>query len=198
MDLLSGKSVNQLIGEEKQMKKVVLLAAMTAFSSAPALAATETLTAVFTTPDGGVTVNQYDGIVDVTVSGVGQSAGSFFNDAFYVYDNGPPYNDPLYYQLTFGTTTLVALDPAQDAKNFLVGALPAYNSSHTYSFELDTGLVTPGHLHFGVSDGDFADNSGAFTITVASVPEASTWTMLMLGFAGLGFAAYRSRKVQPA
>jgi len=24
-----------------------------------------------------------------------------------------------------------------------------------------------------------------------SVPEPSTWTMLMLGFAGLGFAAYR-------
>ena len=173
------------------MKKVVSLAGMTAFLSAPAFAATETLTAVFTTPDGGVTANKYDGIVDVTVSGVGQSQLSFFNDAFYVYDNGPPYNTPNYFQLTFGVTTLVPLDPSQDAKNFLVGALPAYNSSHTYNFELNTGLATPSFLHFGVGDGDFTDNSGAFTITIASAPEASTWTMLLLGFAGLGFVGYR-------
>jgi hypothetical protein len=29
-----------------------------------------------------------------------------------------------------------------------------------------------------------------------TVPEASTWAMMMLGFAGLGFAAYR--KARPA
>jgi hypothetical protein len=29
------------------------------------------------------------------------------------------------------------------------------------------------------------------TMTVAAVPEASTWAMLLIGFAGLGFAAHR-------
>jgi PEP-CTERM motif len=32
------------------------------------------------------------------------------------------------------------------------------------------------------------------TLTISSVPEPSTWTMLALGFAGLGFAGYRARK----
>ena len=29
---------------------------------------------------------------------------------------------------------------------------------------------------------------------VAAVPEPSTWAMMLLGFAGVGFAAYRKRK----
>jgi hypothetical protein len=32
------------------------------------------------------------------------------------------------------------------------------------------------------------------TVSVASVPEPSTWAMLILGFAGVGFMAYRRRK----
>ena len=35
------------------------------------------------------------------------------------------------------------------------------------------------------------------TATVSAVPEPSTWAMLLLGFAGLGFMAYR-RKAKPA
>ena len=31
------------------------------------------------------------------------------------------------------------------------------------------------------------------TMTVAAFPEASTWAMLLIGFAGLGFAAYRRK-----
>jgi hypothetical protein len=33
---------------------------------------------------------------------------------------------------------------------------------------------------------------------VAAVPEPSTWAMLLLGFAGIGFMAYRRRKTKPA
>jgi hypothetical protein len=32
------------------------------------------------------------------------------------------------------------------------------------------------------------------TVTLTAVPEPSTWSMLLLGFAGLGFARYRARK----
>ena len=32
---------------------------------------------------------------------------------------------------------------------------------------------------------------------VAAVPEPSTWAMMLLGFAGIGFVAYR-RKAKPA
>jgi PEP-CTERM motif len=37
--------------------------------------------------------------------------------------------------------------------------------------------------------------SGVFdNFTSPTVPEPSTWAMLLLGFAGLGFAGYRSRR----
>ena len=32
---------------------------------------------------------------------------------------------------------------------------------------------------------------GVGTFTLTAVPEASTWAMMVVGFAGLGFAGYR-------
>jgi hypothetical protein len=40
-------------------------------------------------------------------------------------------------------------------------------------------------------------NNGVVTPGVGAVPEPSTWAMMILGFAGLGFMAYR-RKSKPA
>jgi hypothetical protein len=66
--------------------------------------------------------------------------------------------------------------------------------------------------HFGGSDDtgsidslvqldDTADFSFSGTVTSfsisAAVPEPSTWAMMILGFAGIGFMAYR-RKSKPA
>jgi hypothetical protein len=186
--------------ETLMIRHALVAVGVTAFASS---ALAETISVPFTTPDGGVTAGLYDGTVRVTVSGVGQSLGTQLNDAFYVYTDGAgspitPFNDPDYYQLTFGTTTLVPFDPAQDAKNFLVGPLPAYASSHIYSFELNTGVSVPTALHFGVSDGDFADNSGSYTISVSQVPEASTWAMMLAGFAGLGYVAFSRRRTAQA
>lgn len=176
----------------KKLLAGVALAATLA-AAGPALAS-EMLTATFTAADGGVTAGSYSGIVDVTVAGFGQSLGSQLNDAFYLF-SGPPTHDGSYYQLTFGTSTLVGFSPAQNAVNFLVAALPAYNASHVYSFKLNTGLVAPGKLHFGVGDGNFSDNSGAFKITVSGgVPEPTTWALMMVGFGGLGACLRASRR----
>ncbi len=41
------------------------------------------------------------------------------------------------------------------------------------------------------------EDSGSGTFNVANVPEPSTWAMMVLGFAGMGFMAYR-RKSKPA
>jgi hypothetical protein len=55
----------------------------------------------------------------------------------------------------------------------------------------------------GLSETSFDEHSGTFSGTMAiiqigtpppGVPEPSTWAMMMFGFAGLGFAGYRSRK----
>ncbi len=41
--------------------------------------------------------------------------------------------------------------------------------------------------------------NAAFSLSGNTVPESSTWAMLLLGFAGLGFAGYRhGRKARPA
>jgi hypothetical protein len=167
------------------------------FAASPVLA--ETITASFTTPDGGVTAGLYSGVVHITVSGFGMSLGADLNDAFYLFNpQNPPVHAADYYQLTFGTAPLVPFNPAQDAFLFIPGGVPSYSSSHVYSFDLDTGSAVLTQLHFGVSDGNFADNSGAFSVTVSAVPEPSTWAMMILGFMGVGFMAYRRRNQAPA
>jgi hypothetical protein len=35
---------------------------------------------------------------------------------------------------------------------------------------------------------------GTLTVTVAGVPEPSTWVMMLIGFAGLGFTGYRASR----
>jgi uncharacterized membrane protein len=51
------------------------------------------------------------------------------------------------------------------------------------------------------SNGDIVGSFGTYPITggggVGDVPEPSTWAMMLLGFAGVGFMAYR-RKSKPA
>jgi hypothetical protein len=129
----------------------------------------ETLTAAFTQPDGGVTSGAYKGYVLLHVTGVGQAYGAAYNDAFYLYTApfAAPQNghDGGYYQLTFGASPLQAFSLGSNARNFLVGPLPPYNPAHDYTFVLDTRLASPARLHFGVSDGGYNDNSGAYTIT---------------------------------
>jgi hypothetical protein len=44
--------------------------------------------------------------------------------------------------------------------------------------------------------GNYVFDNGTFAVT-AAVPEPSTWAMMILGFAGVGFMAYR-RKSKPA
>ena len=163
--------------------------------AAPASA--EILSVPFTTPDAGVTTGLYSGIVSVTVSGTGFSLGRQLNDAFYLFQGPTPVHDPFYYQLTFGLVPLVPFNPAQNAVNFILGGLPAYQSSHVYSFLLNTGTAIPTQLHFGVGDGQFSDNGGSYRITVsAAVPELSTWAMMLIGFAGLAFAAARRGRTE--
>jgi hypothetical protein len=58
-----------------------------------------------------------------------------------------------------------------------------------------TGLIDPTFSSdFG---GQFLFSPGVFGADVGAVPEPSTWAMMILGFAGIGFMAYR-RKLKPA
>ena len=67
------------------------------------------------------------------------------------------------------------------------GAIPAgqdyYCGGKTYC------LLGPGNTSTG-GLGDPLVGLNSFTVTVASVPEVSSWAMMLLGFAGLGWAGY--------
>jgi hypothetical protein len=69
----------------------------------------------------------------------------------------------------------------------------AVAGTEIFSVDLSSGLLTPVLDYSGHGLGDA--NGTAFLAENTTVPEPSTWAMMMLGFAGLGFFGYRvSRK----
>jgi len=72
--------------------------------------------------------------------------------------------------------------------------------SHLESFLYDDGTYTilaSDQLNIkalGINDaGEIVGEISQFTAPVAAVPEPSTWAMMILGFCGLGFLAYRRK-----
>jgi hypothetical protein len=66
-------------------------------------------------------------------------------------------------------------------------------------YELDVGLIMPSAPE-GTPSYFFESYTGGVEVAplIASVPEPSTWAMMLIGFAGIGFMAYRrSRKLLP-
>jgi hypothetical protein len=70
--------------------------------------------------------------------------------------------------------------------------LMAQKTSNYFVFE--SGVTKFGH---GPDTSNFYGTIETFSSEVAAVPEPSTWAMMILGFAGVGFMVYR-RKSKPA
>lgn len=90
--------------------------------------------------------------------------------------------DPALYGLfTFGDLTA----------NF--GTLVGLVGNHFFVIGTGTSLSgLSGSLKVGYWDSFYGDNSGSQTLDIATaIPEASTWAMMLLGFAGVGFMGYR-------
>ena len=59
--------------------------------------------------------------------------------------------------------------------------------------------IEPDWLRIGTDITGQGPFNAAFSLNGTLVPEPSTWAMMLLGFAGLGFAGYRqARKARPA
>jgi len=79
------------------------------------------------------------------------------------------------------------------------------NASQGWTLETATVNLVSGSntLEFlGTSVYNSANNTNDVTafvenVNVSAVPEASTWAMLVLGFAGIGFMAYRRKQIGP-
>jgi hypothetical protein len=81
-------------------------------------------------------------------------------------------------------------------------ALNIDNANHVYSTAAAAGQAfagSPAGTFVGFEDiasshTDFDYNDNTFVFNVSAVPEPSTWAMMILGFFGIGFMAYRKRK----
>ncbi len=93
------------------------------------------------------------------------------------------------YTFSDGTSVPALGFAAQDPPNMdtfyqMFATVPG--DSYTYRF------------NYWNNTGGFGATPSQLVVTVGSVPEAGTWAMLLLGFAGLGFVGYRgSRKAVP-
>jgi hypothetical protein len=165
------------------------------------ISAGETVVAPFTVLSTA-TLGSYQGPVEIEVSGTGFSLGPTINDAFY-FANGSPTSG--FYMLNIGYTgaPIFGGQTGRAANNFInfidgVGAVapgtrPAFAADHIYKFVVTVPPVNVGPLSFGVSDGNFADNGGAFTVKVwqlqaepaasSPVPEPTSAALVLLALA---------------
>jgi hypothetical protein len=70
------------------------------------------------------------------------------------------------------------------------GYAPIYSPGET-SVITNTASVSPGYHEYLVT---YVEGNGAPSVLQVSVPEPSTWAMMLAGFAGLGFLGYRRNK----
>ena len=113
-----------------------------------------------------------------------------------IYVPGDNYN--VYLNGGYLGTTNAADCTADGADGCVVGG-----SKYTYNG--NEGWASPIFAHFeifNVAPGNIVSISVATiptgfsdsTVAITSVPEPSTWAMMLLGFAGLGFAGYRASR----
>ncbi len=84
----------------------------------------------------------------------------------------------------FGLGTEIALDPLAFGFTNIKDACGAVVGANCGTYVYWDGIHPTAAAHMEIAD--------AF-VAVATVPEPSTWAMMILGFAGIGFMAYRRR-----
>jgi hypothetical protein len=149
------------------------------------------------TVDAVVTAEPDAGNYDITnITGTGTSVGSAFNITGLVTGSGTPPNTGTAAGGAWVYNDVIFPGPLHFDYNGVVftadnGYLYNLFTQNTYNPSFDA-LLTTDPNGGGVGN----NNLGTGTIT-AAVPEPSTWAMMLIGFVGVGFMAYR-RKAKPA
>jgi hypothetical protein len=132
--------------------------------------------------DEGYQVNDLETLTDntVTLSGGGPNLlGSTWQQRFAAVGSlsWTISDGTLVPELGFGAQDLPFMD------TFYQKFATVPGDTYTYSFDYSNNIT------------GFGATPSKLVVTATSVPEASTWAMLLLGFASLGFASYRARRV---
>jgi hypothetical protein len=91
-----------------------------------------------------------------------------------------------------GSTFLPSVD-LFDSNNVPVGTLTLSCCTPFFGFQSDSNDIK--YIHINPHGGQLVSTLDNFTYEVVSpaVPEPSTWAMMVLGFCGLGWLAYRRK-----
>jgi hypothetical protein len=102
------------------------------------------------------------------------------------------YSNPLAATLTNPTNNGTGIGWNGGKETFNFASLPSVNGSNTVTFTY-TSLADADHAGFqGLGDeGWGVEQVSVSSGQIGSVPEASTWAMLLVGFASVGLVAYR-------
>jgi hypothetical protein len=138
------------------------------------------------TSGGGLFSNQ--GSATVAVTGASDTLAGNFNEV--ILNSDPSFPRVGFFQSQgSGPNSLFGGEALQNS------AFVPYNLST--SFPLTSGTVADQQFTFLTADGTGFNVSSvsalSFEAVTAAVPEASTWAMMILGFLGLGFVAYRRK-----
>jgi hypothetical protein len=70
-------------------------------------------------------------------------------------------------------------------------AIDGFDASYFFGYQSDSNNIK--YIDISPHGGQLISSLDNFTYEVAAVPEPSTWAMMILGFAGIGFMAYRRK-----
>jgi len=168
-----------------------------------------------TTPSGSFTE---DG---VSFSGSGIVMNNFGGDSEGIY--AQPFGDPTNYMAVLGgDSETISYSQLDSEFGLYWGSVDTYNSLEFYDGTTLVATVTGGEVAPLLADGgqgsyasngyvfisglpafnsvvvSSSQNSFEFDNVTAGVPELTTWAMMLLGFAGLGFVGYRGTKKNTA
>ena len=127
----------------------------------------------------------------VTINGVGQAVGGSYAGVVYGVNNGGFSKHTAEYHSSGHTEYL---------ENYISnynGSLPAsITTPFTHTVDANDSVLGTYYLTNNTGSETIYANLATLTVSehVGAVPEPSTWAMMLLGFAGVGFAAYRKKK----
>jgi len=137
---------------------------------------------------------QYNTAAGASGSGLPLTYGRFGEDATLNFDVGgfddSTYAPPIGYYV-FVTLPGDWTTPGTSPGDYIFTGVNPIFSTPTFTYDSGTNTTTVESFTTAFVTGE---PSLSFTLVGSVVPEASTWAMMLTGFAGLGFAGYRTSR----